>query len=124
MKPTQPRSRHGLTAPMARIKLKAFQAIDRRTVAARETLAFKGELAAALGGEADLSPQRRKLVDMPAGAALLRGHADASLFEQRGLVNALAKTLLPPLVQRQSLPDHPARPPVQPRLDRVARGAP
>src|SRR2546422_9459458 len=91
MKPTQPRSRHGLTAPMARIKLKAFQAIDRRTVAARETLAFKGELAAALGGEADLSPQRRKLVDMTARAALLLDHVDAYLFEQRSLVNARAK---------------------------------
>ena len=124
MKPTQPRSRHGLTAPMARIKLKAFQAIDRQTVAARETLAFKGELAAALGGEADLSPQRRKLVDMTARAALLLDHVDAYLFEQRSLVNARAKTLLPVLVQRQSLADHLARLLDKLGLDRVPQRVP
>ena len=39
-------------------------AIDMRTVAAREMLAFRGELVAALGGDAELSPQRRKLVDL------------------------------------------------------------
>src|SRR5215475_7885402 len=71
MTPPRPYSRHGLTAPMVRIKLAGFGAIDRRTAAARATLAFKHELIAALGGEADLSPQRRKLIDMAARASLL-----------------------------------------------------
>ena len=108
---TKPRSysRHGLNAPMARIRLRGFNAIDRRTAAARETLAFRGELIAALGGEAQLSPQRRKLVDMAVRAALLVDHVDAWLFEQRSLVNARARTLLPVLVQRQALADHLAR---------------
>src|SRR5262245_58963155 len=99
-------TRHGLTAPMVRIKLAGFSAIDRRTAAARATLAFKKELIAALGGEAVLSPQRRKLSDMEARASMLLDHVDAWLFQQRSLVNARAKTLLPVLVQRQALADH------------------
>jgi len=91
---------------MARIKLRGFSAIDRRTVAARETLAFKHELIAALGGEAQLSPQRRKLIDLASRASLLLDHIDAWLFQQRSLVNARAKTLLPVLGQRQALADH------------------
>jgi hypothetical protein len=91
---------------MVRVKLAGFSAIDRRTAAARETLAFKRELASALGGEADLSPQRRKLIDMAARASLLLDHVDAWLFQQQRLVNARAKMLLPILVQRQTLADH------------------
>src|SRR5262249_46383775 len=106
MTPPRPYSRHGLNAPMARIKLRGFSAIDRRTAAARATLAFKHELIAALGGEAGLSPQRRKLIDLAARASMLLDHIDAWLFQQRSLVNARAKTLLPVLVQRQAIADH------------------
>jgi hypothetical protein len=102
----QPYTRHGLTAPMVKVKLAGFGAIDRRTAAARATLAFKHELVAALGGEAGLSPQRRKLIDLVARASLLLDHIDAWLFQQRSLVNARAKTLLPVLVQRQAIADH------------------
>lgn len=99
-------SRHGLTAPMARIKLRGLRAIDRRTAAARETLAFRSELIVALGGEADLSPQKKRLVDMAVRASLLLDHVDAWLFEQQSLINARSKTLLPVLIQRQALADH------------------
>jgi hypothetical protein len=106
MKAPRPYSRHGLNAPMARIKLRGFSAIDRRTAAAREHLAFRRELANALGGEADLTPQQRKLIDLAARASALLDHVDAWLFQQPRLVNARAKTLLPILVQRQALADH------------------
>jgi hypothetical protein len=119
MNERRPYSRHGLNAPMTRIKLRGFRAIDRRTVAARETLAFRSELVTALGGEADLSPQRRKLVDMAARASLLLDHVDAWLFEQRSLVNARAKALLPVLAQRQGLSDHVVRLLDKLGLDRV-----
>ena len=124
MKPTQPRSRHGLTAPMARIKLKGFRAIDRRTVAAREAFAFKRELVTALGGDADFSPQRRRLVEMTVRAALLLDHVDAWLFEQESLVNKRTRTLLPVLNQRQSLADHLARLLDRLGLDRVPQRVP
>src|SRR5438093_9694323 len=42
---------------------------------------------------------------MAARASLLLDHVDAWLFQQRSLVNARAKTLLPILVQRQALAD-------------------
>jgi len=91
---------------MARIKLTGFGAIDRRTAAAREHLALRSELANAVGGEANLTPQERKLVDLAARASLLLDHVDAWLFQQPRLVNASAKTVLPILVQRQALADH------------------
>jgi hypothetical protein len=94
---------------MTWVKLRGFRAIDRRTVVAREALAFRSELVAALGGEADLSPQRRRLVDMTARAALLLDHVDGWLVGQRSLVNPRATALLPVLVQRQALADHLAR---------------
>ena len=70
-------TRHGLTAPMVRVKLAGFSAIDRRTAAAREAMGLKRDLIAAQGGEADLSPQRRRLTDMVVRASLLLDHVDA-----------------------------------------------
>ena len=106
MKPRRPYTRHGLTASMVRIKLKGFSAIDRRTAAAREHLALRRELENAVAGEADLTPQQRKLLDLAARASLLLDHIDAWLFQQPRLVNARAKTVLPVLAQRQALADH------------------
>jgi hypothetical protein len=106
MTPRRSYTRHGLTAPMVKVKLAGFGAIDRRTAAAREHLALRRELANALGGEANLTPHQRKLTDMAARASALLDHVDAWLFQQPRLVNARAKTLLPILVQRQAIADH------------------
>jgi hypothetical protein len=46
-------------------------------------LALRRELANALGGEADLTPQQRKLIDMAARASALLDHVNAWLFQQR-----------------------------------------
>src|SRR5262249_30657670 len=51
----------------------------------------------------------------------LLDHVDAWLFQQRSLVNARAKTLLPVLVQRQALADHLTRLLDKLGLDRVAQ---
>jgi len=119
MKPIQSRTRHGLTVPMVRVKLRGFKAIDRRTVGAREAMAFRSELIAALGGEPALSPQRRRLVDMAARAALLLDHVDGWLVGQRSLVNSRTRSLLPVLVQRQPLAEHLAKLLDRLGLDRV-----
>ena len=37
---------------------------------------------------------------------MLLDHVDSWLFEQRSLINARSKTLLPVLIQRQALADH------------------
>jgi hypothetical protein len=103
------RSRHGLNTVKARVKLRGLAAIDMRTVAARQMVAFRDDLVTALGGEDGLSPQRRKLVEMAARAALFLDHLDGWLTEQRSLVNHRNRSVLPALVQRQSLADHLAR---------------
>src|SRR5262249_17392392 len=102
-------------------KAAGFSTVDRRTAAAREAFAFKQELVSALGGEADLSPQRRPLIDMAVRAALLLDHVDAWLFEQESLVNKRTRALLPVLTQRQALADHLARLLDRLGLDRVPR---
>jgi hypothetical protein len=104
---------------MARIKLRGFSAIDRRTAAAREHLALRRELANALGGEAHLPPQQRKRIDLAARASLLLDHIDAWLFQQPRLVNARTKAVLPILVQRQAIADHLTRLLDKLGLDRV-----
>ncbi len=114
-----PRSRHGFNRAMARVKLRGFRALDSRTRPARQALAFKSDLVAALGGEADLSPQRRKLVDLAARATLLLDHIDAWLVGQRSLINARTRTVLPVVVQRQALADHLVRLLDKLGLDRV-----
>jgi len=108
-----------MTAPMVRVKLRGFKALDRRMAGAREAMAFKSELVSALGGEVDLSPQRRKLVDMAARTALLLDHVDAWIVEQRTLVNQRNRTLLPIVTQRTHLADHLARLLDRLGLDRV-----
>jgi hypothetical protein len=104
---------------MVRVKLRGFKAIDRRTVGAREAMAFRSELIAALGGEPALSPQRRRRIDMAARAALLLDHVDGWLVGQRSLVNSRTRSLLPVLVQRQSLAEHLAKLLDRLGLDRV-----
>jgi hypothetical protein len=105
---------------MVRVKLRGFRAIDRRTAAGREAIAFRSELLSALGG-VDLSPQRRRLVDMAARAALLLDHVDGWLVGQRSLVNARSRSLLPVLTQRQTLADHLVRVLDKLGLERVPR---
>src|SRR5437899_8833412 len=115
------RSRHGLNAIKARVKLRGLAAIDMRTVAAREMVGFRDELVAALGGESELSPQRRKLVDLAARATLYLDHIDGWLAAQHSLINHRSRSVLPVLVQRQGLADHLARLLDKLGLDRVPR---
>src|SRR5436309_4687666 len=117
----RPYTRHRLTAPMARIKLRGLTSIDQRTAAARSATAFKRDLISALGGEADLSPQRRRLIDMAVRAALMLDHVDAWCFEQKSLVNQRNRSLLPVVVQRQAIAEHLAKLLDRLGLDRVAR---
>ena len=75
-------------SPDGRGEAPGFRAIDRRTSGACAVMAFRRDLASALGGEDHLSPQRRKLIDMAARAALFLDHLDGWLTEQISLINA------------------------------------
>lgn len=102
-------TRHGLTAPMARVKLSGLAAVDRRTAAARAMLEFRRELAEDLGGEGSLSTQQRTLVELAARARLMLDHVDAWILAQRSVVNARARSVLPIVRERQVLAEHLAR---------------
>ncbi len=117
--PTSTRSRRALTAVKARVNLRALAAVDMRTVAAREMMAFRDELVAALGGDTELSPQRRKLVDLAVRVSLYLDHLDAYLAEQKTLINRRSRSVVPVLLQRQTLADHMARLLDKLGLDRV-----
>jgi hypothetical protein len=110
-----------LNAVKARVKLRGLAAIDMRTVAAREMVAFRDDLVSALGGESELSPQRRKLVDLAARTTLYLDHIDGWLAAQHSLINQRTRSVLPVLVQRQGLADHLARLLDKLGLDRVPR---
>ena len=97
------RNRHGLNAVMARVKVRGLNAIDRRTLAARELLAWRKDLVAALGGQETISPQRAVLVEMVVRTRLFIDHVDSFLLEQHSLVNRKKKAILPILRERQVL---------------------
>jgi hypothetical protein len=107
--PTRTYSRHTLTVARTQIKLRGFGAVDRRTAAARSALQFREQLADALGGDGELSPQQRKLIDLAVRVGLMLDHVDAWILAQRSLVNARSKTLLPIVLQRQGLAEHLAK---------------
>ena len=119
MKPVRGYSRHGLNAAKARVALRGFAAIDMRTLAAREMRAFRDDLLGALGGDPEVSPQQRKLVDLAARASLYLDHLDAWLAGQQTLVNRRSRSVLPVLAQRQSIAEHLARLLDRLGLDRV-----
>jgi hypothetical protein len=92
-----------------------------RTVAAREMLTFRDELVAALGGDPELSPQRRKLIDLAARTSLYLDHLDAWLTEQKTLINRRSRSVVPVLLQRQTIAEQLARLLEKLGLDRVSQ---
>jgi hypothetical protein len=118
------RSRHGLVALKARVKVRGLHAIDMRTAAAQGLIAWRSELVNALGGEGQVTPQRLALIDMAVRTRLFIDHVDSFLMEQSSLVNRRRKSVLPVLRERQSLCDSLAKLLSQLGLDRVAKEVP
>jgi hypothetical protein len=109
---------HGPALFSRRFRL-VYRVADVSASAARETLAYRTEHIAALGGEAQLSPRRRKLVEMAVRGAL--PDYDAWLVGQPSLVSARTRALLPVLQQPQALTDRLARLLDRLGLDRIAQ---
>jgi len=103
------RSRHGLNAALARVKLLGLNGIDRRTRGARALLRWREQLITDLGGIDAISSQRLALVDLACRTKALVDHADGWLLLQSSIVNKRRKALLPIVAQRQSLCDGLAR---------------
>jgi hypothetical protein len=111
-----PRSRTRRKEQLRQIRLRT---LDMRTKAGQFAAARRQELVLALGGEDEITPQQRHLVDMIVAASAYLNHVDAFLFGQERLVSDAG--LHPVLLQRQSVATHLARLLDQIGLDRVAR---
>jgi hypothetical protein len=92
---------------MARVKVRGLSVIDRRTLAARELLAWKAELERDLGGTENLSVQKRTLIEKAARLCLYIDSVDHWILEQPSLIRKRA--ILPAVMQRQTLVDGLAR---------------
>jgi hypothetical protein len=99
------RARTGLLALKARVMVKGLSVVDRRSVAARNLLAWRDELTAALGGSDAISPQQKALVELCARTRLILDHADAFVLQQGNLINKRRRALYPIVEQRQRLSD-------------------
>jgi len=80
-KAARSRSRHGLNALKARVKVRGLTAIDMRTAAAQALLAWRRELIADLGGEQVISAQQRVLIELAARTRLYVDSLDAWIME-------------------------------------------
>src|SRR2546421_173899 len=124
MIPRKPRSRHGLNALKARVKVRGLGAIDRRTAAGRSLIRWRHELIADLGGSQAVGAAARMLVDDAVRARLYLDALDVWLLEQASLVDKRRRSVIGVLRERQQLADHLARVLGQLGLERRAPAGP
>lgn len=98
-------NRKNRTALKGLVKIQGLWEIDKRSLAARQLIRWKKQLVLALGGEGEISPQRMCLVDLAARTRLFIESLDAFLCGEQSLLNKKGKSVLPVLMQRQTLAD-------------------
>src|SRR5260370_38632655 len=111
-------------APMVKVALKGFRAIDTRTVAARTAMEWRRELLVDLGGASSLSAARLALVESATRTWLYVQHLDAWCLEQASLVNARRKGVHPVVKERLLLGEPLQRTLLALGLDRAQQAAP
>lgn len=89
----QARSRRGMNAEKARVKLQGLDAIDRRSCGGRSAVALKESLTDALGGPEELTPQKAKLADFIVRNCLILDCIDAWIFAQPTIINDKGQVL-------------------------------
>ena len=102
-------SKHGLVTLKQAVKGLGRRVIDRRTTLGRSLAKWRADLVEDLGGEENISTQRSALIDLAVKSKLLLDSIDAWLLIQPSLVNARKRTLIPVVLQRQTLADGLAR---------------
>ena len=112
---------HGLNVLKAAVKRLGSRAVDRRTRVGKELVRWRSEIAADLGGEANISAQQRAILDLAVPAKLMLGSVDAWLLAQPTLVNGRKRCLYPIVMQRIQLADSLARYMTQLGLERRVR---
>ncbi len=105
--PTRPRTR--LNALKAQVKVRGLAVLDRRTLAARHLLDWRGTLVNDLGGAERVTAALLALVEDAARTRLYLDHVDAFLMEQPSLIvrrRRLRGRLIPLVLERMRIADH------------------
>ena len=102
-------SKHGLVTLKHAVKGLGGRVIDRRTTLGKSLTKWRADLVADLGGIDNISTQRSALIDLAVKSKLLLDSIDAWLLTQPTLINARKRTLIPVVLQRQTLADGLAR---------------
>ena len=102
-------SKHGLTTLKRAVNGLGNRAIDKRTATGKALARWRADLIADLGGADDISTQKSALVDLAVRSKLLLDSIDTWLLTQSTLVNVRKRSLIPVVLQRQTLADGLAR---------------
>ena len=108
---TKPRtySKHGLTTLKRAVNGLGNRVIDKRTATGKALAKWRADLIADLGGDDTISTQRVALIDLAVKSKLLLDSIDTWLLTQPTLVNVRKRSLIPIVLQRQTLADGLAR---------------
>jgi hypothetical protein len=96
---------HGLRRLKDTVNARGMRALDARTSAVKDLIAWRDALVNALGGPEHVSPQKTALIEMATRTRLFVDHIDAYILSQPSLVNKRRKGILPIVRERQSLVD-------------------
>jgi len=102
-------SKHGLVTLKHAVKGLGGRVIDMRTTLGKSLAKWRADLIADLGGPDEISTQQSALVDLAVKSKLLLDSIDAWLLTQPTLVNVRKRSLIPVVLQRQTLADGLAR---------------
>jgi hypothetical protein len=99
----------GLSKLKDTMKRLGSRAIDRRTSTGKALAQWRNDLVDDLGGDDTISTQQSCLIDLAVKSKLMLDSIDAWILSRPTLVNSRKKTLLPVVIQRQTLADGLAR---------------
>jgi hypothetical protein len=97
------KTRLGLRALKAKIQLRGLDTINKQTFAGRLLFEWRQELITALGGEEQVTPQIRALIDLACQSKAIVDHVTAFIMEQESLVIKRRKAVIPVVMQRAQL---------------------
>ncbi len=119
-----PHTKHGLTIMKEAFKQLGARALDNRTSVALALKRWRAEIITSLGGEENVSAQRKTILDFAVRTKLMLDSVDAWLLTQGSLVNKRNRCLYPVVLQRQQLADALARYLTQIGLEKQAKRVP
>ena len=102
-------SKHGFTTMKRAVNGLGNRVIDKRTATGKALAKWRADLIEDLGGDDVISTQRVALIELAVRSKLLLDSIDTWLLTQPTLVNVRKRSLIPIVLQRQTLADGLAR---------------